>query len=207
MTSLYREIEKLNMERNEVHNQLTAIEHSLKIDKKSLAKVNGQYMAIDRQIKEIEKAHKIGIHEMNEMLNNHTGKKYKLKVFQEMRFYNGKNNYTRHFVACYLNRNHPYYSKKDTEIIYLFPHEYTDLIHSLTPANAIIFSSDDSMNFEPIDPYMCLETVNYTHLLTRGYIDEGLIKKEFIEKVAPLIRLKLEQTLVENEEQDLNYGI
>lgn len=207
METVYNVIAQLNKERKEVHNQLTEMEHSIKIDKKKQATVSRQYAALDKQIKAIEKLYKIGIHEMTEILNEHTGKKYKLKVFQEMRFYNGRSEYTRHFVACYLYRNHPYYNKNNMPIIHLFPHGYNDFLRSLTPSNSIIFSSNDTITIEPIDPYTCLENINYTYLHTRGFIDEGLIRPEFAEMVAPLIRDKLENTIAMTEEEQLSQRI
>lgn len=206
MQNLYKLATQLNQDRNALYNELTNLEHSIKVDHEYYMEIYAGYNEVSQQIKDIEKEYKIGIDEMTSILKQNTGISYQPKIFAEMVARNGENKYTHQYIACYINEKHPYYNKKNTDIIYLFPDEYNNILRSLSDENSIVFSSSDRINFEPFEPSLYLYNINFIYIFTRGHID-NIITSDFIKQVKPFIKKDLEQTYLVSNDNGFSQGI
>ncbi|MBQ3502761.1 MAG: hypothetical protein IJA72_03755 [Clostridia bacterium] len=206
MQNLYTLIMQLNQTRSELYKELTTLEHSVKVDKQYYREIHDKFVEVDEAIKDIEKEYKIGVSEMSNMLKTYTGVSFEPKIFAEMVARDGENRYTHQYVACYINKQHPYYRKKNTDIIYLYPDEYNQVLHNLSKRNSIIFSSSDKINFDPFEPSLYLDMVNFIYLFTRGHVD-SIIASDFIKRVSPFIKKDLEATYLIANDNEFKQGI
>ena len=206
MENLYQLVIQLRNDRSTLYNELVNLEHSIRVKKRYYNEIYDEYAKLDREIKQIEQDHKIGIVEMADILKKYTGVSYEPKIFAEKVVCNGQNRYTRQYVACYINDTHPYYKKKNADIIYLFPDEYNEILRGLSDENSIVFSSSDRTHFEPLEPSLYLANVNFIYLYTRGHAD-SVITSDFIKQAKPFIKQDLEQTHFMSNDNEFEQGI
>ena len=211
MTNLYDTITAKKKERVELVRRAKMFRDDAKrgdtTAKAEYDKIAERYEQLNEEMRDIEKEYAIDIQEMGEIISKNLGQTYVPKIFMQTVEENGRQRYNDVFIACYINKNAPYFKNPNHEIR-LTEQEYRNLNQSLNETNHITFSHSGALgNYKPLVPVWAFKETNFITLHTYGEVALGGITTKFIKTVEPMLKAELQSTNVINNDEKFNQGI
>ncbi len=211
MTNLYDIITAKKKERVELVRKAKMFHYDAKrgdeVAKAEYDKIATRYEQLNEEMRDIEKEYAIGINEMGNIISKNLGETYVPKIFMQTVEENGSQRYNDRFIACYINKNAPYFDNSKYEIR-LTEQEYRNLNQSLNESNHITFSHSGTLgNYKPLLPNWAFKETNFITLYTYGGVALGEITTKFIQTVEPMLKAELESTNVISNDKSFNQGV
>ena len=211
MKNLYETIISLVDEKEELNKQGGTLKYDVRrgdpVAKEKYDKMAIRYKQVEEQLDSIENEYAIGIEEMGKIISKNMGETYIPKIFREVYEKDGERYYTERFIACYINKRHPYYSNEKYEISVLENEFNGKLLESLDKTNAIMFSHSSELNYRPLVPSWAFQGTNFIRMYTYGRSCALDFCRGFIAKVEPMLRAELENTNIIANDDNFNQGI
>ena len=214
MKNLYETIISLVNEKEELKKQGGILKYDVRhgdpVAKEKYDKMAARYKQVEHELEEIENEYAIGIEEMGKIISKNMGETYTPKIFRKVYERDGEHYYTENFIACYINKSHPYYSNEEYEISVL-QGEFADLLEDVEEGvhNSIMFSNHGTLcGYRPLVPSWAFQGANFIEMYTCGCNTRiSHFSDKFIDYIEPMLRAELESTNIISNDEDFNNGI
>ena len=210
MKNLHETIISLVDEKEELNRQGGILKYDVRhgdpVAKEKYDKMAVRYEQVEHALEEIEKEYAITIEDFPKFLFRFTHTTYRPVIFRETQKELDEVHYTGEFIACYISRSNPYYSRPTKEIA-ISTDEYNKLLRTLQRTPSICFSRSEDLEFEATSPAQYLNNVNFIEIFTRPSDYDEIVSKRFIDYIKPMLRVELENTNIIANDENFNQGL